>query len=41
MGIDGRVHGVPAIFYHILPGFYHILPMGQVEYSGGWNGGNR
>jgi len=31
----GRVHGVPAMFCHILPGFYHILPTGQVEYSGG------
>jgi len=25
----GRVHGVPATFCHILPGFCHILPTGR------------
>jgi len=37
----GRVHGVPTMFCYILSGFCHILPIGQVECSGGWNGRNR
>jgi len=41
VGTGGRVYSVPAIFCHILPGFYRILPTGQVEYGGGRNGGNR
>jgi len=35
MGIGGHVYGVPAIFCHILPGFYYILPIGLVEYGRG------